>query len=73
MIVFLICWLMAFFYVFSIGEISYVKGEVFGEINWPDSHEILIFLMCFAFLWMMAFLMSHNVLNIAFMSTSWYF
>ena len=70
---FTLVWIVCFSYVFSVGKVRYDKGDMFGDVDWPENHYYFIYLMIFGLLWMISFFMSSNIFNIAAMACSWYF
>lgn len=71
--VFILVWIVCFAYVFSVGEIRYDQGDMFGDIVWTKTHEIFVYLTIFALLWGISFLMSTNIFVISVMCSGWYF
>ena len=71
--VFLIWWIISFSYLFSVGELRYDSGDLFGDMVWTTEVEVGVYLMGFGLLWFFSFLMSSNIFVISSLSASWYF
>ncbi len=71
--VFTIFWSISFTYLFSVGNLRYDEGDIFGDMTWTDEVKAGIYLMIFALLWYISFTLSTNIFVIATLTTGWYF
>ena len=71
--IFIMLWVLTFAFVFSVGEIRYDPGDMFGDMVWTKTHTVFVYLTIFALLWGVSFLMSTNIFVISVMCSGWYF
>ena len=70
---FLTWWIISFSYLFSVGELRYDPGDLFGDMVWSSEVKIGIFILFFGLIWFISFLISTNIFVIASLCASWYF
>ncbi len=73
LLIFCVFWLISFLYVFSIGDVRYDQGELFGDMVWETRTKWFIAAMVFGGLWCVSFTLSTNIFVISAMAASWYF
>lgn len=71
--VFLVWWLVSFSFLFSVGELRYDEGDLFGDMTWSTEVQVGVWFLIFGLLWYLSFLISTNIFVTACLCASWYF
>ena len=66
-------WTFTFALLFSIGDIRYDPGDLFGDLVWSDQNTVFIVFFSFALFWGTAFIISGTQMVVAFKTIDWYF
>lgn len=68
-----IVWLFGFLYTYSVGDLEYQPGKLFGKIYWNDETKWFVAAMIIGGLWLISFNLASNIFVIAAMAATWYF